>query len=382
MLKKPLSDSRKSYRWIKAICEAKFDHEIGMLVERMAPVKALTETETNTVAMLSFPESNCSENEWEHTFFYRFRRDSNASSLESEATDEDRYLFGYVYYMQRKDSTQARGYQQRSFVIVTPFYFSCFYMNLVQLIGRTYFNSLKIGLLSELYESTLTWPLLHPGANCQFHVLAKELKATVPSDLYTYLPSLDTDHGKGAIDLKGLSIFQDVSLSQCWPGASSILLWHLWEIVVTETPLLIIADTPYEVSYGLVCLHRQMISSIISLVHPLKFMGDYRPYITMYDSDIKLYAALFKEKKRPLVVMGTCNPYLARMLENFPAVLHLEKEYYQENKLTPLNQRKMSEFMKNEKPESFVKKILKTKERMYLASNKELLQKLKDGVVL
>eukprot|EP00826_Nyctotherus_ovalis_P017351 TRINITY_DN15109_c0_g1_i2.p2 TRINITY_DN15109_c0_g1~~TRINITY_DN15109_c0_g1_i2.p2 ORF type:complete len:126 (-),score=36.00 TRINITY_DN15109_c0_g1_i2:333-710(-) len=125
-----------------------------------------------------------------------------------------------------------------------------------------------------------------------------------------------------------------------------------------------------------------MISSIISLVHPLKFMGDYRPYITMYDSDIKLYAALFKEKKRPLVVMGTCNPYLARMLENFPAVLHLEKEYYQENKLTPLNQRKMSEFMKNEKPESFVKKILKTKERMYLASNKELLQKLKDGVVL
>lgn len=148
MLKKPLTDSRKSYRWIEAICVARFDHEIGMLVEKMAPAKALTDNEANTVAVLSFPESNCSDNEWEHTFFYRFRRDSSATSLEGEEADEDRYMFGYAYYIQRKDATQPRGYQQKSFVIVTPLYFSCFYINLVQLIGRTYFGSLKIGLLS------------------------------------------------------------------------------------------------------------------------------------------------------------------------------------------------------------------------------------------
>jgi len=64
------------------------------------------------------------------------------------------------------------------------------------------------------------------------------------------LPFLDTDHGKSAIDLKGLSIFEDVSLSQCWPGASAILLWNLWEIMITEVPLLIIADTPSEASYA------------------------------------------------------------------------------------------------------------------------------------
>jgi len=184
MIKKTVVDTKKSFKWIKAICVAKFDHEIGMIVEKTAPAKALTDKEASTIAMLSFPESNCSENEWEHTFFYRFRRDTKASSLENKAAEEHEYLFGYAYYIQRKDVLQPRGYLQRSFVIITPFYFSCFYLNLVQLIGRTYFNTSKIGFLKvfllltfkEVYENTLTWPSLYPGANCRFHVLAKEFK--------------------------------------------------------------------------------------------------------------------------------------------------------------------------------------------------------------
>lgn len=100
----------------------------------------------------------------------------------------------------------------------------------------------------------------------------------------------------------------------------------------------------------------------------------------MYDDDIKKYAELFKEKKKPLVVMGSCNPYLAKMLENFPAILHLEKEYYNENKLIPLNKRKMSDFLKTEKPKSFIDKILKTKEKIFLTPNKEVLHKLKEEV--
>eukprot|EP00826_Nyctotherus_ovalis_P062794 TRINITY_DN9145_c0_g1_i5.p1 TRINITY_DN9145_c0_g1~~TRINITY_DN9145_c0_g1_i5.p1 ORF type:complete len:156 (+),score=30.75 TRINITY_DN9145_c0_g1_i5:216-683(+) len=154
MLKQSPGSTKKAYRWIKAVCIAKFDHEIGMIIENMAPTKALTGREASTVAMLSFPESNCSENEWEHTFFYRFRRDSSVGLLDSGAEEEDEYLFGYVYYIQRKDESQPRGYVQKSFVIITPFYFSCFYVSLVQLIGRTYFNTVKIGFLRVLFFLT------------------------------------------------------------------------------------------------------------------------------------------------------------------------------------------------------------------------------------
>lgn len=140
-------DSMKSYRWIKAVCVATFDNELGMIVEEVIPSKALTEQEIRSVAMLSFPESNCSESEWEHTFFYRFRRDSGAHQLDYEASESQEYLFGFAYYIQRKDSSQPRGYLQKSYVIVTPFYLFRFYMRLVQLMGRVYFSSTKTGFL-------------------------------------------------------------------------------------------------------------------------------------------------------------------------------------------------------------------------------------------
>eukprot|EP00826_Nyctotherus_ovalis_P010250 TRINITY_DN12720_c0_g2_i3.p1 TRINITY_DN12720_c0_g2~~TRINITY_DN12720_c0_g2_i3.p1 ORF type:complete len:136 (+),score=20.58 TRINITY_DN12720_c0_g2_i3:101-508(+) len=127
---------------------------------------------------------------------------------------------------------------------------------------------------------------------------------------------------------------------------------------------------------------RQMVMSVISLVQPLTFMGDYRPYVTLYDDDIKSYTAV-RDEGMPLVVMGACNPHLASMLENFPAVLHLEKEHCLENKLVAPHRRSMSEFLRTESfgnIKSFIEKVLKTKERLYLSPNKELLKNLKDKV--
>ena len=144
-----VSDFTTSHKWINAICIAKFDNELGMIIEEMAPKKSLSEREANTVAVLSFPESNCSESEWENTFFYRFRRDSE-NSLESDSDDD--YLFGYAYYLQRKDASKPRGYFQKSFVIITPFYFSGFYMKLVQMIGRIFFSNIKTYFLRVYYK--------------------------------------------------------------------------------------------------------------------------------------------------------------------------------------------------------------------------------------
>jgi hypothetical protein len=56
-------------------------------------------------------------------------------------------------------------------------------------------------------------------------------------------------------------------------------LWQLWELIISETPLLIVGDDPTE------CSHAVMI--ILSLISPLKTNADYRPYLTIYDSDTK-----------------------------------------------------------------------------------------------
>jgi len=108
-------------------------------------------------------------------------------------------------------------------------------------------------------------------------------------------------------------------------------------------------------------------------------MGDYRPYTTLYDNDIK---TLCNEENIPLILIGACNPYLANMLEKFPAILHLEKEYYVENKLIASHQIKMSEFLRVEghNIKKYIGKILKTKDRLSLLPNKELLEKFQEEV--
>ena len=71
---------------------------------------------------------------------------------------------------------------------------------------------------------------------------------------------------------------------------------------MSETPLLLVADDPTE------CSHAVLI--ILSLISPLKTMADYRPYITLYDSDIKEFALMAKKKQVPNVILGVSNPFL------------------------------------------------------------------------
>jgi len=125
--------------WIQSICIAKFDHNYGIILEQVLPANSLSEQEIQSVAMLSFPESNCAENEWEHTFFYRFRK-TNVKKTEISQIETSEFLFGFAYYIQKKDISNPRGYLQKSFIIVTPFYFTSFYLRLVQLMGQAYFS--------------------------------------------------------------------------------------------------------------------------------------------------------------------------------------------------------------------------------------------------
>ena len=75
-------------------------------------------------------------------------------------------------------------------------------------------------------------------------------------------------------------------------------------MMITETPVMIIANNPEEASF--------VVGIVISLMYPLKFMGDYRPYVTLYDFDIKEYADIFNTKKlTPNLIMGTCNTYFS-----------------------------------------------------------------------
>jgi hypothetical protein len=114
-------------------------------------------------------------------------------------------------------------------------------------------------------------------------------------------------------------------------GHALLLLWPLWELTLTETPLILVADDPTECSHGILTL--------LSLLAPLRPADtvDYRPYITLYEGDVKEFAAKGKAGGSiGNVMLGVTNPYLVTyVLGQKPtgaAVLHMERGHFLEKK--------------------------------------------------
>jgi len=88
-------------------------------------------------------------------------------------------------------------------------------------------------------------------------------------------------------------------------GNAVFLLWPLWELVLTETPLILVGEDPSECSHAVL--------TVMSLMAPLKpeQTADFRPYITLYDGDVKEFAL---RAKSPAglgnAILGVSNPYL------------------------------------------------------------------------
>ncbi len=58
------------------------------------------------------------------------------------------------------------------------------------------------------------------------------------------------------------------------------LLWKIWELVITNEPFMVIADSP--------SFSSEAVLGFVSLISPLEFKGDFRPYFTIYDPEYKV----------------------------------------------------------------------------------------------
>lgn len=77
-------------------------------------------------------------------------------------------------------------------------------------------------------------------------------------------------------------------VQETFPGQLPILLWTLWELLITEEPLLIIGNDPMECSHAVLTL--------LSLIAPLTSTADIRPYITVLNNDMLVYSEMVQQK--------------------------------------------------------------------------------------
>lgn len=112
-------------------------------------------------------------------------------------------------------------------------------------------------------------------------------------------------------------LFQEISLFSTF-GGLSIALWHIWELAIVGEPILVLAPTPDKCS--------QAVLAIASLISPIVYNSDYRPYFTIYDRDFSEISKRHEQLRgqhMPSTVLGVTNPYFLKALEFWPNVISL-----------------------------------------------------------
>jgi hypothetical protein len=300
---------------LTAICSVQFHLTEGQKVEAIYPENALNKAEIAAVGFSSFPDSMSFElttrNSIRDTSFsFRIPRlPSDASNTITsprystsltEASAE--YLHGFVFCRQRQDEKLQRGGEQRAIVVLSPLPLSNVLKPLSQYAGPLCLAQ-GPAALRAVYEEVATWsPLLDWGSSVDLPLGHAVLRVDLPD-----LSSLPFECAHAVAQLTGASsaaealaeeldldtgcplcllpkargqqapatgLFTDADIFT--PFAGQIRnIWTLWEILLLGEPLLVAAPTPAACS--------EACSALASLIAPLPYSADYRPYFTIHD---------------------------------------------------------------------------------------------------
>ena len=115
----------------------------------------------------------------------------------------------------------------------------------------------------------------------------------------------------------GVGLFQSIGLYSSFGESLTPHLWTMWEAALVGDPILILSPSPSTCA--------QLVEATVSLIAPVPYAGDYRPYITVFDPDFKEMCARHTKNKGlglPSTIVGTTNPYIVKMLQFWPTFVH------------------------------------------------------------
>ena len=123
-------------------------------------------------------------------------------------------------------------------------------------------------------------------------------------------------------DQLGLTTIPPGPSGQCQPYSAfaplSSCLWPLWEVALCGEPLVIFSpDYPTRVAGAVL--------AVTSLISPVEYMGDYRPYFTIYDGDFEYYRNCVQSNaiSSQAAIFGVTNPMIMQLWARFPTGLLL-----------------------------------------------------------
>jgi hypothetical protein len=328
----------QSSTWLKAVAIVDFDVKQGQKVSVMVPDDACTTEVKKRVALLSLPDSYSGH---AGNMLFSFRVRTNPE-LYTQSTEKRSYLYGHAFFSRERDSTVSRGFRQRSVVFLTEKPYAALYRTLADVTGPLFF---EIGeeVLKTIVCDVGNWPAAFPGRKMSLPVAGIVLSYRIPflhwdrnklleptikqSAAMTMSPAVKSIYDVFSIsgqDYNGL--FQSIGLYSTFGPSLAPSLWQVWELLMCGESLMVYAPTPD--------LCSRAVFSLVSLLGPFPFSGDFRPYFTIYDSDFETLADLFGTNKAgapcatrgamiPPLIIGVTNPFFLKSFENFPNILSL-----------------------------------------------------------
>ncbi|XP_071529524.1 protein DENND6A isoform X2 [Panulirus ornatus] len=314
--------------WVHAICVVTFDLELGQAMEMIYPAdRELSERERTNICYLAFPDSN-SGLMGNVQFHFRIRQCPQSIPFQTRPAiqqynsfcptniqTEDGYLYGYVYFRQVKDRTLRRGYFQKSVVLLSHLPLVSLYTTVLELVAPEYFDTGEASLEAACHHLD-QWPPPIPGTTLNLPLLGTLIQVRIPSQQ----------------DKPGAATLAPSSPPNTFPGPPAVLvptpheteafrvlapvLPHLnllWELVLTAEPLVVMAMSPTTAA--------NTVQTLVSLITPLRFSGDYRPFFTIHDSEFKEYTT--RTSAPPNVILGVTNPFFAKTLQHWPHIIRI-----------------------------------------------------------
>ncbi|KAG1685627.1 hypothetical protein DVH05_007835 [Phytophthora capsici] len=109
--------------------------------------------------------------------------------------------------------------------------------------------------------------------------------------------------------------FENIGLYSSFAGLEESL-WLLWQLAITGESLLVLSP------HARTCSQASL--AFTSLIAPLQFRGDCRPYFTVYEADFDTLASRQNNgasNPKDVTIIGTTNPFFMKSLSHWPNAL-------------------------------------------------------------
>ncbi|KAK9239272.1 hypothetical protein V1525DRAFT_356724 [Lipomyces kononenkoae] len=310
-------------KWMMCFCALDFNVDIGPEFECIYPPVNFSEQDLKTICFSSFPEQSYPDSaDAFHTF--RFKPTSPDIHLHSFASSavhpqstpfaDELYLYGYVLFQQRKDTSRARHYSQKSLALISPFEFPAVFEVAVRKAAKYCFGPALVQTLQTATYQVSCWPdpvavvakynAGFTGKNgkrksLELPYLGDKIKVLVSSD--PLLPVAEFVDHDSDVYLFGKIGSWGVLAKQLRDVAD---LFTIYELILLGQSVAVLANTPAMCS--------RFVANVADLIKPIPYTGLVRDYVTMH-SDIE---SLNIMSVHPVPgVIGFTNPFLAQMIQ-------------------------------------------------------------------